>query len=194
MSTIQQIGPASGSVLPDGGSGDRLRGLIETFAGPGADHLVEQVVAAAAAVCSAGYAGLVEVGPVAENARPVHMHAPPGDPLAVLRWLRDGTVLTTLAARSDPLRLPREERTGQPGFLAVPVPLASRGQAYLWVAGRRFDHRDEDLLVRFATAAGRALEAAQGFEAATRMLRSVHAFARFPSGREAAAQARVLEG
>jgi hypothetical protein len=193
MSTIQQIGPASGSVLPHGGSGDRLRGLIEAFAGPAADHLVEQVVAAAAAVCSAGYAGLVEVDPVAESARPVHVHTPPGDPLAVRRWLRDGTVLTTLAARSDPLLLPREERTGQPGFLAVPVPLASRGQACLWVAGRRFDHRDEDLLVRFATAAGRAMEAAQGFEAATRMLRSVHAFARLPSGREATAQARVVE-
>ncbi|MBG0816793.1 hypothetical protein [Planomonospora sp. ID82291] len=178
MSTIQQIGPAAGSVLPHGGSGDRLRGLIESFAGPGEGRLVEQVVATAAAVCSAGYAGLVEVDPVAERARPVHVHAPPGDPLAVRRWLRDGTVLTTLAARSDPLRLPREERTGQPGFLAVPVPLASRGQAYLWVAGRGFDHRDEDLLVRFATAAGRAMEAAQGFAAAVRMLRSVHAFTR----------------
>ncbi|GAA3113691.1 hypothetical protein GCM10010466_00980 [Planomonospora alba] len=186
MSTTRQIGAAPGAVLTYGGPrhgepGDRLRTLIESFAGPGADRLVEQVVAAAATVCTTGYAGLVEVDPVAENVHPVHVHTPPGDPLALRRWLRDSAVLATLAARSDPLLLPMEE---SPGFLAVPVPLAARGQAYLWVAGRRFDHRDEDLLVRFATAAGRAMEAAHGFEAAVRMLRAVHAFARLSCGRD----------
>ncbi|MFC4062147.1 hypothetical protein ACFOWE_27915 [Planomonospora corallina] len=183
MSTTRQIGAAPGAVLTcgeprRGESGDRLRVLIESFARPGPDRLVEQVVAAAATVCSAGYAGLVEVDPVAESAHPVHVHTPPGDPLALRRWLRDSAVLTTLAARSDPIRLPGEEAADRPGFLAVPVPLAARGRAYLWVAGRCFDHWDEDLLVRFATAAGRAMEAAHGFEAAVRMLRAVHAFAR----------------
>ncbi|GGS55861.1 hypothetical protein GCM10010156_13000 [Planobispora rosea] len=176
MSITHQIGLGSGAALRCGVPGDSLGSLIETFAGHDADDLVAQVVAAAATVCSTGYAGLVEVDPVEESAVPVHVHAPPGDPLRVRRWLRDGTVLKTLATRCRPVLLPRDSALGHPGFLAVPVPLATIGQAYLWVAGRLFDHRDEDLLVRFATAAGRALEAARGFEAATRILRSIHAF------------------
>ncbi|GAA3447256.1 hypothetical protein [Planomonospora venezuelensis] len=178
MSITHQIGLDPGAVLWYSEPRDSLRGLIEIFSGLDADDLIEQVVAAAATVCATGYAGLVEVDPAEESALLVCMHAPPGDPLAVRRWLRDGTALKTLATRRRPVSLSRDPALGRPGFLAVPVPLATRGEAYLWVAGRPFDHRDEDLLVRFATAAGRAVEAARGFEAATRLLRSVHAFAR----------------
>ncbi|MBG0833031.1 hypothetical protein HS041_35600 [Planomonospora sp. ID67723] len=184
MSITHQIGLDPGAVLWCDGPQDSLRGLIEVFSGLDAESMIEQVVAAAATVCATGYAGLVEVDPVEERASLVHLHAPPGDPLAVRRWLRDGTALKTLATRHRPVSLSRDPALGHPGFLAVPVPLTTRGGASLWVAGRPFDHRDEDLLVRFATAAGRALEAAHGFEAATRILRSVHAFTRPAPGPE----------
>ncbi|MFB9880600.1 hypothetical protein ACFFMN_21855 [Planobispora siamensis] len=178
MSITHQVGLDHSAAIWYSEPEDSLQSLIETFTGLDADDLIDQVVAAAATVCSTGYSGLVQVDPVQESATLVRLHTPPGDPLAVESWLQDGPVLKTLATRCHPIRLPRDSVLGHPGFLAVPVPLATREEAYLWAAGRPFDHRDEDLLVRFATAAGRAMEAARGFEAATRLLRSVHAFAR----------------
>nr|BFE80054.1 hypothetical protein GCM10020093_026550 [Planobispora longispora] len=106
MSITHQIGLDSGALLWCGAPGDSLESLIETFAGHDADDLIERVVAAAATVCSTGYAGLVEVDPVEESAVPVHVHVPPGDPLRVRRWLRDGAVLKTLATRCRPVFLP----------------------------------------------------------------------------------------
>jgi hypothetical protein len=108
----------------------------------------------------------------------VHVHAPPGDPLRVRRWLKESGVLKTLASAPDALLIAPDPSMGEPGFLSMPLPLATHDQACVWVAGRRFGESEEHLLGRFATAAGRALEAANGLEAAVRLLRGVQAFAR----------------
>ncbi|MCG5214919.1 GAF domain-containing protein [Streptosporangium sp. KLBMP 9127] len=150
--------------------------LIASFAGHDPGDLIDRLVEAAAALCAVRCSGLVEVEPADELAFPMRSRIPPGDPLQVSRWVQESGVLKILATNSDPVRLPRDAGMGDPGFLAAPIPLSTRRQAYLWVAGRRFDGHDEELLTRFAVAAGRALEAACGFEAATRMLRAVHAF------------------
>lgn len=44
------------------------------------------------------------------------------------------------------------------------------------MAGSHFTPHDDDLLIRLATAAGRALEAICDLDAAARLLRKVHAF------------------
>ncbi|GAA5075831.1 GAF domain-containing protein [Thermocatellispora tengchongensis] len=172
MGTSERARPAPGR--------EPLRVLIERFAGHDPDDLAATLVTAAATLCGTGCGGLVEVVPADEHAFPVHTLTPPGDPLDVRRWLADSGVLKMLAAGSDPVLLPRDPALNDPGFLGVPLPLGTRRQAYLWVAGRRFGEQDEDLLVRFAAAAARALEAASGFEAAARLLRAVHAFAPVP--------------
>ncbi|MDF5753809.1 hypothetical protein [Spongiactinospora sp. TRM90649] len=159
-----------------GEAGDALRALIDCFSGHDSAGMVGRLVEAAAAVAGTRYAGLIEVEPADERAFRVLERTPPGDPQRVGRWLTGSGVLRTLATGSDPIRLPRDPSAYAPGFLAVPIPLSTRRQAYLWVAGRGFDDADEHLLVRLAWAAGTALEAACGLETATRALRSVHAF------------------
>ncbi|MEV0587316.1 hypothetical protein [Nonomuraea sp. NPDC050310] len=141
-----------------------------------ADEVLDRLVRSAAALAGTGCAGLVEVDALRECAWPVRVQAPPGDPLRVRAWLAESVTLKVLAGAEGGVRLPYEPEFGEPGFLAVPVPMATRGQAYLWAAGRAFDDGDEHLLGRLATAGGRALEAARGLEAAVRMLRGVQAF------------------
>jgi hypothetical protein len=158
-------------------AGEPMRELFSALAGPDADALAGRVVTVAAAIASAEYAGLVEIDPSGQEAWPREQCAPPGDPLEVERWLRDSEVLKTLAATCGPVILPRDPYLGHPGFLAVPVPLGTLRQCRLWVAGHDFAEREQELLSRFATVAGRLLEAATGMEAALRMLRAVHAFA-----------------
>ncbi|WP_143590415.1 hypothetical protein [Thermoactinospora rubra] len=153
-----------------------LRELIVVFSRVDAEEVLDRLALTAAAVAGTGCAGLVEVDVRQELARPVRVHVPPGDPLRIRAWLRDSSVLKVLAAGRGPIRLAGDAAAGEPGFLAVPVPLATFEQAYVWAAGRSFDDADEHLLGRFATAAGRALEAARGLEAAVRMLRGVQAF------------------
>ncbi|MFI6297397.1 hypothetical protein ACIBEJ_37790 [Nonomuraea sp. NPDC050790] len=151
--------------------------LIQDFSRVDVGALIERLARSAAVVTDADYAGLVQVDPLQELARSVALHGPPGDPLRVRTWLAESGVLKELAACHEPVLLPRDLPVGEPGFLAVPVPLATREQAFLWIAGRDFDDADAHLLGRFATAAGRALEAASGMEAAVRLLRGVQAFA-----------------
>ncbi|MEU7892994.1 hypothetical protein AB0B45_09010 [Nonomuraea sp. NPDC049152] len=157
-------------------SSDCVKELIESFSQVESEALLDQVVLCAAAVGGTPYAGFVDVVPLQELAYPSHVLAAPGDPLGVSRWLVESGVLKELAIASDPVLLVQDWSVGVPGFLAVPVPLATRDQAYLWVAGRRFTEREEHLLGRLAAAAGRAIEASRGLEVAARMLRSVHAF------------------
>ncbi|MEV0595138.1 hypothetical protein [Nonomuraea cavernae] len=151
--------------------------LIVSFSCLDAAKLIDRLARTAAAVTGTAYAGFVRVDALCEAAHSVHVHAPPGDPLRMRAWLAESGVLKTLAVSPEPLLMARDPSVGEPGFLATPVPVATRDHALLWVAGRLFSDRDEDLLSRFATAAGRALEAASGLEAAVRQLRGVHAFA-----------------
>ncbi|WP_157247409.1 hypothetical protein [Nonomuraea typhae] len=155
--------------------------LIQAFSRVDAEALTDLLTWSAAAVTGVGYAGFVQVDPLRELARSVALHAPRGDPLRVRAWLAESGVLKELAAYARPVVLPRDHAVGEPGFLAVPVPLATREHAFLWAAGRDFDDTDAHLLGRFATAAGRALEAASGMEAAVRLLRGVQTF-RTPAG------------
>ncbi|MEU8246526.1 hypothetical protein [Nonomuraea sp. NPDC048916] len=150
--------------------------LITSFSCLDATRLIDRLARTAAAVTGTTYAGFVRADALRETAHAVHVLTPPGDPLRVRPWLAESGVLKTLAASPAPMLLTRDPSVGEPGFLATPVPLATRDHALLWVAGRVFSDRDEDLLSRFATAAGRALEAASGLEAAVRQLRGVHAF------------------
>ncbi|MCK2216427.1 hypothetical protein MF672_021860 [Actinomadura sp. ATCC 31491] len=153
-----------------------MRELISAFSGVEAADLIDRLARTAAAVADTGYAGFVRVDPLRQEAWPVHVHAPPGDPLGVRRWLAESGVLKELAVAAEPVRLARDASVGEPGFLAAPVPLASRDHTFVWVAGREFGDGDEHLLSRFSMAAGRALEAASGLEAAVRLLRGVRAF------------------
>ncbi|NRQ35206.1 hypothetical protein HII36_25755 [Nonomuraea sp. NN258] len=153
-----------------------MRELINSFSCLEAGGLLDRLARAAAAIGGTAYAGFVGVDPLRHEARPIHLHGPPGDPLGVRRWLSESGVLKELAAASAPVRLPRDAALGEPGFLATPVPLATRDHTFLWVAGRGFGDNDEHLLSRFATASGRALEAASGLEAAVHLLRGVRAF------------------
>lgn len=152
--------------------------LIDAFSCLDTDELLERLAGSAAVVVGATYAGFVEVDRLQESARAFHVHGPARDPLRVRSWLTESGVLKELAVCSDALALPWDPSVGEPGFLAMPIPLATHDHAFLWVAGRRFCDDDEHLLSRFATAAGRALEAASGMEAAARMLRGVRAFRR----------------
>ncbi|WP_327091916.1 hypothetical protein OIE66_15205 [Nonomuraea sp. NBC_01738] len=153
-----------------------VRELISAFSALDAGVVSERLVRSAAGLVSASYAGFVRVDPLRESARSVCVHAPAGDPLRVRPWLTESGVLKELAASSSPVLLARDPSVGEPGFLATPVPVATLERVFVWVAGRGFDETDEHLLGRFATAAGRALEAASGFEAAVRMLRGVQSF------------------
>ncbi|WP_146104084.1 hypothetical protein [Nonomuraea solani] len=153
-----------------------MRELITSFSCLQAVELAERLAHTAAAVAGTAYAGFVRVDPLRQEACSVHVHAPPGDPLRVRPWLAESGVLKELAASSVTVRLARDVTVGEPGFLATPVPMAARDHTFVWVAGRGFGEGDEHLLSRFATAAGRALEAASGLEAAVRLLRGVRAF------------------
>lgn len=150
--------------------------LIDTFTCLNVEELCARLAGSAAVLAAVPYAGFVEVDPLQERAALAHVHGPARDPLRVRGWLAHSGVLKTLATSSDPVALPWDPACGEPGFLAVPVPLATFDAAFLWVAGRPFDDGDEHLLGRFAVACGRAMEAAQGLEAAIRLLRGVHAF------------------
>ncbi|MEW9551634.1 hypothetical protein [Nonomuraea sp. NPDC050783] len=153
-----------------------MRELISAFSALEAADLVDRLARAAAAVANTRYAGFVRVDPLRRAARPTHVYAPPGDPLGVRPWLAGSGVLKELAAAADPVRLARDASMGEPGFLATPVPLDSCDHTFVWVAGRGFCDGDEHLLSRFSMAAGRALEAASGLDAAVRLLRGVRAF------------------
>lgn len=152
--------------------------LIDVFTRLDADDVLQRLARSAAVLVAAPYAGFVEVDPMQERARSVHLHGPARDPLRVRGWLTESGVLKALATCSDALVLPWDPEAGEPGFLAMPVPLATHDQAFLWVAGRPFSEGDEHLLSRFATASGRAMEGARGLEAAVRLLRGVRAFRR----------------
>lgn len=158
-----------------------LHKLMETLTACDPGTVREQVVAAAAKVCSAEYAGLVEVDPVRKEAWPVHQYASGGP------WPITGDVLELLGDASDTLHL----RVGHLSLMGVPIPLNTRHQAVLWVAGSDFTPHDEDLLIRLATAAGRALEAVCDLDAAARLLRNVHAFSRTAAHGSAAPYLRV---
>ncbi|MGW4793670.1 hypothetical protein ACWEPC_14840 [Nonomuraea sp. NPDC004297] len=153
-----------------------MRELLLVFSCLEAGELADLLARTAAAVAGTAYAGFVLVDAMRREARPVHTHAPPGDPLGLRRWLAESGVLKELAGCPAALRRPGDASVGEPGFLAAPVPVAARDHTFVWVAGRGFCDGDEHLLGRFATAAGRALEAASGVEAATRLLRGVRAF------------------
>ncbi|GAA2372176.1 hypothetical protein [Nonomuraea africana] len=155
---------------------DCVKELIESFSRTEADDLLGQVVRCAAAVGGTSYAGFAEVDPLQELACLTHALIPRDDRLGVRAWLEESGTLKELATGSDPVLVAKDPSLGAPGFLAVPVPLATRDLVYLWVAGGRFTDREEHLLGRLALACGRALEASRGLEAAARMLRSVHAF------------------
>ncbi|MEU7838770.1 hypothetical protein [Nonomuraea sp. NPDC049129] len=155
-----------------------MRELIASFSCLDPAGLIDRLSGTAAAVTGTAYAGFVRVDALREVAQAVNVHAPPVDPLRVRPWLQESGVLKTLATRSVRLLIVPDASMGEPGFLAMPVPLATREHVFLWVAGRRFGEREEHLLSRFATASGRALEAASGLEAAIRLLRGVQAFSR----------------
>ncbi len=151
-----------------------MRDLITSFSCPEAADLVDRLARAAAAVAGTPYAGFVRVDVLRQETSCVHVHAPAGDPLR--RWLAESGVMKELATSSVALRLARDASVGEPGFLATPVPVVARDHVFVWVAGRGFCDGDEHLLGRFATAAGRAMVAACGMEAAVRLLRGVRAF------------------
>ncbi|WP_336208768.1 hypothetical protein [Nonomuraea sp. LPB2021202275-12-8] len=151
------------------------RELITAFSCLESAGLIDRLARTAATVVGAAYAGFVRVDPLREEARAVHMHGPPGDPLQMRCWLKESGVLKELAVSLSRVLLVPDASVGAPGFLASPVPLATHDHTFLWVAGRGFDDLDEHLLGRFATASGRALEAASGLDAAVRLLRGVQA-------------------
>lgn len=153
-----------------------VRELIASFSCLEAPDLIDRLARTAAAVAGTTYSGFVRVDALRQEACCVHVHAPPGDPLRLRRWLAESGVLKELAVSSVTVRVGRDASVGEPGFLATPVPVAARDHTFVWVAGRGFGDGDEHLLSRFATAAGRALEAASGMEAAVRLLRGVRAF------------------
>lgn len=153
-----------------------VRELLVSLSCVDGQELMARLARAAACVAGTGYAGFVRVDALGESAAPVHVLTPPGDPLRVRAWLRESGVLKELAVCADPVRLPRDPSVGEPGFLSMPVPMATFDHGHLWVAGRAFHDGDEHLLSRLSAAAGRALEAASGLEAAARMLRGVRAF------------------
>ncbi|MEV0234350.1 hypothetical protein [Nonomuraea sp. NPDC050786] len=153
-----------------------MRELIASFSCLEAANLVDRLARGAAAVTGSAYAGFVRVDALRLETEPIHLYGPPGDPLRVRRWLAESGVLKELATSPATVRLAHDVTVGEPGFLAAPVPLATRDHTFVWVAGRAFEDADEHLLSRFATAAGRALEAASGLEAAVRLLRGVRAF------------------
>lgn len=155
-----------------------MRELIASFSCLDPAGLIDRLSRTAAAVTGTAYAGFVRVDALREVAHAVNVHAPPVDPLRVRPWLEESGVLKTLVSASGPVLIVPDPSMDEPGFLAMPLPLATRDQAFLWVAGRRFGDPDEYLLSRFATAAGRALEAASGLEATVRLLRGVQAFPR----------------
>ncbi|MFG3438699.1 hypothetical protein ACGF0J_15750 [Nonomuraea sp. NPDC047897] len=156
-----------------------MRQLMTSLSGLDPAELHDRLARTAAAVTGAPCAGFARVDPLGERATVVHVHAPPGDPLGVREWLAGSGVLKALAVSPGRALLPRDASVGEPGFLAVPVPPVPPvrcEEVLVWVAGRDFGECDEHLLGRFATAAGRALEAANGLEAAVRILRGVQAF------------------
>lgn len=153
-----------------------MRELITAFSCLEVADVIDRLARGAAAVAGTAYAGFVHVDALRREARTVCVHAPPGDPLRVRRWLSESGVLKELAASPVAVRLAPDAAMGEPGFLALPVPVQARDHTYVWVAGRDFEERDEHLLSRFATAAGRAMEAACGLETAVRLLRSVRSF------------------
>ncbi|MGN9840319.1 hypothetical protein ACTMTI_19555 [Nonomuraea sp. H19] len=153
-----------------------MRELIALFSRLEAADLIDQLARTAAAVTGTAYGGFVSVDALRQEALSIHMHAPPGDPLRVRRWLAESGVLKELSKSSGTVRLAHDTAVGEPGFLATPVPAATREHTFVWVAGRAFCDGDEHLLSRFATASGRALEAASGLESAVRLLRGVRAF------------------
>ncbi|WP_219460711.1 hypothetical protein [Nonomuraea rhizosphaerae] len=153
-----------------------MRELIASFTCLDPAGLIDRLSRTAAAVAGTAYAGFVRVDVLREVAHTVNVHAPPGDPLRVRPWLEESGVLKALSAAPGPLLIAPDLVLGEPGFLAMPLPLATCDHGFVWVAGRRFGEPDEHLLSRFATAAGRALEAATGLEAAVRLLRGVQAF------------------
>ncbi|MBA2889977.1 hypothetical protein [Nonomuraea soli] len=149
-----------------------LSDLLDGLTACRRSRLLERVAAAAAEICSATWAGLIEVDPVHARARPVHTGAAPAEVRSAERWLTDSGLLTAVASTSDVVC----RSIAGVGFVGVPVPFGIRYQAVIWVAGTELNRNAEDLLIRLATAAGRALEAAGDLEAAARMLRGVQAF------------------
>ncbi|TYB60203.1 hypothetical protein FXF51_31905 [Nonomuraea sp. PA05] len=149
----------------------RLRKLITELSRNDADKLLEEIVQVAADICAVEHAGVMEIDAVQGVARPVHVRAAEGDQPQVLARLAAGDILPASAAQ-EPVR----RWIGEWCVLSAPMPVTTRSQAVIWVAGRAFDEHDEELLVRFATAAARALEAHRDVETAVRMLRGVHAF------------------
>ncbi|RJL24479.1 hypothetical protein [Bailinhaonella thermotolerans] len=158
-----------------------LHDLIDSFRAHDPGQLLDQIVTAAQQLTAARCAGVVETDAVDGEFRQVHVHTagrsePPGR--AVVHGPPPDSLpepfpefLRLLTAAAEPVRL-----GGDFGFLGTCLPLNTHGRAFLWVAGRPFDDRDESLLVRFAIAAGRALDASSDFVAAARMLQAVHAF------------------
>ncbi|AQZ63190.1 unnamed protein product [[Actinomadura] parvosata subsp. kistnae] len=153
-------------------STEGLRQLIDAISACHSRRLFEQIVTVAAEICGTGYAGLVEAGAPPQFAQLIQMTMPPGDPLRVRRWLGSGNVLLALAGQSEPIHVDM----GRFRLLSVPVPLNTRSHAAIWVAGSDLDEHAEEYLIRFATAAGRVLEAHRDLEEAGRMLRAVQAF------------------
>ncbi|MBF8192394.1 hypothetical protein ITP53_43295 [Nonomuraea sp. K274] len=153
-----------------------MRELIAAFSCVEVSDLMDRLARTASAVAGTAYSGFVRVDALRQEALSVHVHAPPGDPLRMRRWLDESGMLKELALASSTVRLAPDTSVGEPGFLATPVPVVAREHTFLWVAGRRFGDGDEHLLCRFATAAARGLEAASELEAAVRLLRGVRAF------------------
>lgn len=100
-----------------------MRELIASCSCLEAEDLIERLASTAAAVTGTAYAGFVCVDALRQDAAPVHVHAPPGDPLRLRRWLTESGVLRQLPAS---VRLARDVTVGEPGFLATTVPIATR--------------------------------------------------------------------
>ncbi|PZG06797.1 hypothetical protein, partial [Nonomuraea aridisoli] len=115
-----------------------MRELIAAFSCLDGERLLDRLARAAAAVGGTSCAGFVWVDALGTRARPVHVHVPPGDPLRVRRWLSESGVLKELAVSRAAVRLPRDAAVGEPGFLAVAVPVVARERLFVWVAGREF--------------------------------------------------------
>ena len=102
-----------------------MRELIASFSCLDPAGLIDRLSGTAAAVTGTAYAGFVRVDALRKVAHAVNVHAPPVDPLRVRSVA--GGVRGAQDARHAirPLLIVPDASMGEPGFLAMPVPLAT---------------------------------------------------------------------
>lgn len=64
-----------------------MRELLSAFSCLQSAELTDRLARTAAAVAGTAYAGFVRVDALRQEACPMHVHTPPGDPLRLRRWL-----------------------------------------------------------------------------------------------------------